>query len=353
MKRIAWVGLVAVALFATAVAADNYRLKTGGSISGETVGESDTDYSVKTKMGTIKVQKSDVVSVEKAEVDETADLKEKLKGVVSLAKDGKFLRARKGWDGLSGVRSPAWKRDDLQGSLLGQAGWEVAKTPDVKTFAAFVSYLDARAKEQCAGCEGEGALACEPCLGRGLLPCPACQGKPHFCEKCQRQGSLKCPTCKGTGSERCASCEKSERPGYVVRHETKQVLTGRDYSGNPQYSNQSVTTADPCPTCKGSARLPCSVCLAVPNGAGPGEGGKAVKGKLRCDACGGTGRLPCTANCDNGVTKEKCAACGGKGKKPCAACAGSGKAAGSAGGAGAGAGAGATGGPGGKAGNGG
>lgn len=318
MKRSGLAGLVLLLACAWA-SGDTLKLRNGGVVQGEILSESDAEYVVATKLGKIKVSKADVVAVEKGKLDETPQLKSRLRALLSLTKQGRFVAARKDWDALHQIPSPVWTDAAKQAEILTELGWEPPQGSPTN-FETLTTYLDGVTHGLCFTCEATGSLPCPECGGRGKLPCPECKGNPRICPACKGKGALKCEDCDGKGRVRCPTCLESKRPGYLVTEEMKDVVDHYDYYGRAVTVQRKVVTQTPCATCKGESYVPCKTCMDSSRGSKfKGEG------KVPCEACQGTGRLPCEAKCDNGYSPKPCPKCEGTGRMACPDCGGTGK----------------------------
>lgn len=314
------VGAIVLLLLACALASgDTLKLRSGGVVQGEILSETDGEYVVSTKLGKIKVSKAEVVSVEKGKIDETPQLKSRLRALLSLIKQGRFVAARREWDALHEIPSPAWSEPAKQTEMLSALGWEPPQGSPI-VFDTLTTYLDGVTHGLCFTCEALGKLECPDCGGRGKLPCPECKGNPKICTACKGKGSLKCEDCEGKGRVSCPTCADSKKPGYIVTEEMKSVVDHYDYYGKAVMVDRRVVTQTLCTTCKGEAHVPCKTCLDEAKGTKyKGEG------KIPCEVCKGTGRLPCDAKCDNGYSPKPCPKCAGNGRVPCPDCGGSGR----------------------------
>ncbi len=309
---------------ATLARADVLRLKSGGTVEGTVVEETTEEYVVDTRVGRLRVKRAQVASLERKEPDETPRLAAELRVVLARLGEGRAVAARRAWEALPAIPSPAWKSHDAQATLLAEQGWD-PPVGQPRTFATFSAYLERLTRDLCFSCEALGRRPCAECAGRGRAPCPECKGRPPECVECAGKGAVKCETCDGKARTRCPECEDSRIPGFHVTEEVQRVMVRYDFRGGPVYEDRVVLKKTMCATCKGNGKVACVDCGSAETKGSAGPAARPAPGKRRCPECAGSGRDACRAGCDDGLSPVPCRACAGEGRLPCADCGGSGR----------------------------
>ncbi len=318
--RFALILLVLLAAASAAPArADTFRLRSGGTVQGKIVEENEVEYQVETRVGKIRVKKSDVVSLERGEVPvDGSALRSRMRALLALLGENRWVAARLRWDELKAVPSPAWSSREAQAAMLTELGWEPPGGAE-RSFDALFAHLDGLTHDLCFPCEAVGTRECAACGGHGKLPCAVCNRRPPACDTCAGKGLTDCPDCEKKGKVRCPGCADSKEPGYHRTEETRRVMLRLDPIQGPVYGDRTFVRKSMCGECKGQGSAPCQTCAVA------GPTGKPTPGKVPCPDCEGDGRLECAGGCDAGTRPDPCAACAGRGRSTCPDCGGSGK----------------------------
>jgi len=155
----------------------------------------------------------------------------------------------------------------------------------------------------CDLCGGSGRSQCGRCNGLGskTVSCTACRGTGRGrCSKCRGVGHIKCfnhVRYIGAGSARCPHCRQRGGPG--------QIICPRCYDRRGQVTfpcrkcSQTGKVEIPCPLCGGRTTVQCLRCSA--------------RGSCACGICKGRGSMQTTCTTCAGRKRVPCSACGGTG----------------------------------------
>lgn len=322
VRRFLWAGLLSL-IAAVALWADVIHMKDGRNLQGEILSETDTEVKLKGKFGTLTLDRAQIKSIERKEIDETdLVLKELTRVLDDLSKDKPFpaLRNIRDWakrfPKAKILGDPAAQKMALKSALSA-----LRPTFDLKveSFDELREHLDKRVEHLCEACEAAGLVTCAACKGKGGLICQTCMGAgAQKCASCGGEGSSPCATCKGATKIPCPTCTvrqpmRTSEPYIRVGYQFK-LLEKYDQAKETHYQQWDWTV---CTQCTRVGTIPC------PNCPFDKRGGRT--GKVACAACGGVGKLPCPGGCNNGVLPGQCPGCQGTGKQPCAVCKGSGR----------------------------
>lgn len=311
MKWYWWLILGAVLYLITGqVDADVLHLKSGQTLEGKVVNETDKAVTLEVQSGSLTIPRDLIERIERKK-SRLAIYAEKL----AMAKTSADFEALVEWCTAQSLDTRT-AREKLRDA---RASEKRAANPQT-----YCRKCRAHGDRECTDCKGIGKvmMPCKICHRTGKVACQLCDGKGAVaCDRCRKTGNVtvSCRRCKGTGIAKCSRC--GGRGKIKPRSRTRRL--GGD-KRDPKRRDDPEWII--CPKCDDDWRRRSFDCPSC------GKTGKVVvtcpscsgKGTVQCLRCGTSGQQVCSACKGQGEVEVICIPCEGKGRVTCEACSGTG-----------------------------